>query len=164
MIALLFLCNLSQSGKWMALSDEQSKILALEAKMSKFGGKGPRSSSTTASPSSGSTSTQRTSSSRNSRGNNRQGKKTIPTWMTQWPGRAFVENNQPKVKDGKTYYWCKKHKRFCMHKTSECRLTNQPSSQGGSQSTNSTSSTTQPAYNSNSNPSIRVSTATMMNE
>ena len=86
--------------------------------------------------------------------------------MTKWPGHAFVNAETPKVVDGRTYWWCKLHKRFCMHKTSECRLTNTDSSGGKDNHPPSSSggnSGGSPATSSNL-PSIRVSTATLMNE
>ena len=150
---------LVQSGKWMALSDEQSKILALETKLSKMGKSGSSSSNNP-----NSNSTKSTNKGKNSKSSGKsskgKGKRETPAWMTQWPGKDFVNNNQPKVKDGKTYYWCKNHKRFCMHKTSECRMSNPSSSPA---STSDSSGTSQGA-SSNSSPSIRVSTATLMND
>ena len=93
---------------------------------------------------------------------NRKGKQFFPTWMTKYPGAAFANSNQYRVHDGKKYYWCKKHKRFTLHKTEECRKPSGPS-QHNNQTSNTNSSK---ANNSNSNsaPSLRVSTATMMDE
>ena len=149
----------------MALSDEQSKIIALEAKLSKFGNSGSKSNSN--SNNNSSTKKDQKSKSPNS---TKGGKKSLPSWMTQYPGKAFVDAGLSKVKDGRTYWWCKKHKRFCMHKTSECRLTSGSSNQQGGQGAHASSANTSSGNSSNSNsnqsstPSIRVSMATMMNE
>jgi hypothetical protein len=158
--------TLVESGKWMAPTDEQSKILALEAKLGKMG----KSSNQKASSNSGSKSTN--SVSKDGKGGKSQkknkGKKDIPAWMTKWPGKAFVDANQTKVVDGKTHWWCKKHKRFCQHQTSDCRKPPGSSSgqsgpprnsSGSSNSSQNTSHTSHPSA-----PSIRVSTATLMDE
>ena len=156
---------LVQSGKWMAPTDEQSKILALEAKVSKMG----KSTSTSGSNASGSTKQTSSNSGGSGKSTTKKGRnnKPIPAWQTKWPGRDFVENNKPKIHDGRTYYWCKKHKRFCMHKTSECRLGSTSSaSQGGNPGTSNApgSNSSYNANNQGSSPTIRVSTATLMDE
>jgi hypothetical protein len=149
--------TLVESGKWMAPTDEQAKIIALEAKLSKMGTRTAQSSSNNRS------STQKKNNSKSSK--KKGGKKEIPDWMTKWPGKEFVESGKSMVKEGRTYWWCKKHKRFCMHKTSECRLPSN-SSGGGNQkpppgpSNNNNGSSNGPK----TTPSIRVSTATMMDE
>ena len=107
-----------QSGKWMALSEEQSKIIALETKLNKMGNSGSKSTSS-GGKSTNAPKKSNSGNSKSSSSNKKKGKKDTPAWMTQWPGRAAVDSNQPKVKDGKTYYWCKNHKKYCMHKTSE---------------------------------------------
>ena len=142
------------------------QIRALETKLSKVADTGSCSSNNPASNSTRSTANSKNSNSRNSGKSSYKGKgkRETPSWMTQWPGRDFVENNQPKVKDGKTYYWCKNHKKFCMHETSECRLANPSSSQGRNPSSSSDSSGTNQCASSNPSPSLRFSTATMMNE
>jgi hypothetical protein len=150
--------TLMESGKWMAPTDDQAKIIALEAKLGKLDKK----------PTSNSNSSRQSNSKKSSSGkgksSKKQGtKKEIPAWMTQWPGKEFVDADQSKVKDGKTYWWCKKHKRFCMHKTSECRLSSNSSSKSGNQKSSSGSSNAN-ASSGNSTPSIRVSTATLMDE
>ena len=143
----------------MAPTDEQAKIIALEAKLGQMYKK-PSNPST----SNTGKSNQKKGNTNSSKSSNKKGgKKETPSWMTKWPGRAFVDADQSKVKDGKTYWWCKKHKRFCMHKTSECRKPANTASGGRNQSSNNTSSAST-ATNNNSTPSIRVSTATMMDE
>ncbi len=79
--------------------------------------------------------------------------------MTKWPGKSFVDQNKTKTVDGHTYWWCKKHKCFVQHQTSECRLNKPQSSSGNNQS----SSTSGPSTI-NSPPSITVSAATLMEE
>jgi hypothetical protein len=102
---------LVESGKWMAPSDDQAKILALEAKVNKFGNKG-KSSNSSGNGKSGSGKSSRRSGT----------KKETPAWMTKWPGKEFVDANKTKTMDGHVYYWCRVHKRFTRHQTSECNL------------------------------------------
>ena len=84
--------------------------------------------------------------------------------MTKWPGKDFVNANKTKTVEGRTYWWCKAHKRFCMHQTSQCNLARSKS--GGNNNANSQSGTSSPpsASSSTPTPSIRVSTATLMDE
>ena len=156
--------TLLKEGKWLAPTDEQAKILALEAKLSKL----DRKSTSQTSANSGSSAKKGATSSNSRKSGNsnaKKGKKDIPSWMTKWPGKSFVDANKTKVKDGKTYWWCKKHKRFCMHQTSECRLTSTSGPAGNQSSAAGSSSSTQVAPSNNiSTPSICISTTTMMDE
>ena len=154
--------TLVEAGKWLAPTDEQAKILALEAKLSKLGKKPSNNSNSGSSSNKGSNNSKSGKSGNNA---NKKGKKETPAWMTKWPGKAFVDANKTKVVEGRTYWWCKKHKRFCMHQTSECRLTSNQGSSGGNSSSRGTSnSTSSPSSNNSSAPSIRISTATLMDE
>jgi len=160
--------TLVEAGKWMAPTDEQSKIIALEARVGRMGRGNQGSSNATSRSNSGgsnSRSSNRTRSNNNS-SRSQPRKKEIPSWMKKWPGRAFVDANQIKVKDGKQYWWCKKHKRFCRHQTSECNLNNASSSQASPDQvrSNASSSAASSSNNNNAVPSIRVSTATLMDE
>ena len=159
--------TLVQNGTWMAPTAEQSKIIALEAKLSQM---------TKGTPSSNSSSSNKGK--QTQKGNNqsnagrnqgksngkKSGKKELPAWMKKWPGRAFVDADQTKVVEGRTYWWCKKHKRFCMHKTSECRLETSSNSQTSGAAANRGNSNDNASSSGPSTPSIRVSTATLMNE
>lgn len=155
--------SLVQSGKWMAPTDEQAKIIALEAKLSKMNKKPATSASSSGNRNQ---SNQKQGSSGNS--SKKNGKKPIPAWMTKWPGKAFVDADQSKVVEGKTHWWCKKHKRFCQHKTSDCRkpsnFSSSSANQGSSNVASSSSHSATAGSPSNPVPSIRVSTATLMDE
>jgi hypothetical protein len=148
----------------MAPTDEQSKILALEAKLGKMGKQSNKSSSNSGG------NTQSSSSNNGKSGKSskkKKEKKDLPAWVTKWPGKDFVDANQTKVVDGKTYWWCKKHKRFVQHKTSECKKGSSSSGQSGSRGNSSGTGTSNPTTsisNHPSVPSIRVSTATLMDE
>jgi hypothetical protein len=159
--------TLMEAGKWMAPNDMQSKILALESKLGRMGRSSQGSSSNNSSRSNSGrsnrnnsnrgNSNQATSSGGNSSGN-RRNQREIPSWMKKWPGQAFVAGNKVKHKDGKSYWWCKKHKRFCRHQTSECQLAAADAS-----ATSNTTAAPQSAATS-STPTIRVTAATLMDE
>ena len=153
--------TLVENGKWMAPSSEESKILALQAKLDKMGKKST-SNQSTKSESSGKSNQRSTKSSNNAGGKSRR---SLASWMTKYPGAAFVNANQYKLQDGKKYYWYKKHKRFTLHKTEECRKpTGSDQSQNNIQPSNTSSNNNASNSNSSYTPSLRVSTATMMNE
>jgi hypothetical protein len=38
------------------------------------------------------------------------------------PSDADVKNDIPKAEGGCEYWWCVHHKRYCQHKTSDCKL------------------------------------------
>ena len=148
--------TLVEAGKWMAPTDEQSKILALEAKLGKL-------NKNRSSPSHGGKPPGNNNRSNNGKSSKKQQRQDIPAWMKKWPGKAFVDGNQSKTKDGKQYWWCKKHKRFCRHQTSECKLTSSSPS-GGNAPRNNPPPSSQGGSNNNSIPSIRVTAATLMEE
>lgn len=96
--------TLVEGGLWNAPTEEESKIMALEAevkkiKSSKGGNKDKKDSSK----------------------KDKSNKKTFekPKWMAKEP-----EQGKPKEKkvDGKQYHWCPNHKQWTRHKPSECRL------------------------------------------
>ena len=146
--------TLVEAGKWMAPTDEQSKIIALETKLSQMGKRGSSNSPVT--PSTKGKGPSKTNTKQKS------GSKSTPSWMTKWPGKDFVEANKSKVVEGRTYWWCKKHKRFVMHQTKDCRKPSNNNQNGNTQSNNSPTANT--SSNQQSTPSIRVSTATLMDE
>ena len=147
--------TLVQAGKWLAPTDEQAKILALETKLNKFGKK-----SSSMKQAGSSKPNSFNSNSGNSSG--KKGKRESPAWMTKFPGKAFVDGNKTKVRDGRTYWWCKKHKRFCMHQTSECRMSSPPGPSGNNQRSAPVASPV--ATNNHSSPAITVSAVTLMEE
>ena len=149
---------LVESGKWMAPSDVQAKIIALEAKVNRFENKGK--SSNTSSSGGGKSGSQKSGSGKSPKKSGSK-KKDFPAWMTQWPGKAFVDANKSKQVEGRTYWWCRVHKRFCMHQTNQCKLAK---SKGNNSSDKASTSGGSPPPSSSPTPSIRVSTATMMDE
>ena len=153
--------TLVQSGRWMSPSDDQAKILALQSKLATFD---KRSNRNTGQPSKNN---PRPSNPKKGKSNNRppqkkkgNSPKDFPKWMTEFPGVKFIESNVPKVVDGKNYWWCKFHKRFVMHQQTECKLN--PSNSGNPRT--SGGSNRPAASGASISPSIRVSTATMMDE
>jgi hypothetical protein len=100
---------------------------------------------------------------RNRTGDRRE-RKPIAAWMERWPGKTFVDNNQTKTVDGKVYWWCKKHKRFVQHKTSECRMQPGGHYSGGNNNNNNNSSGRSNGNNNGNPPTIRVSSAVLMEE
>ena len=148
--------TLIEAGKWMAPSDDQAKIIALEAKMSKMGQRSTHNSGK------GGNTNPKANNSGKAPKQQKKKPKDIPAWMTKWPGKEFVDANKSKTVEGKTYWWCKIHKRFTMHKSNECRLAKSPSSKPDDKRGNTPGGGPTPP--SNSTPSIRVSTATLMNE
>jgi hypothetical protein len=95
---------------------------------------------------------------RNQRSSQKQsGQPTFPPWMTKHPGQALIDANKSITKYGKEHWWCKKHNRFVCHQTSECRLNSSPSG-------NNHSSTAAATSDSDTVPSVRISTAILMDE
>ena len=162
--------TLVENGKWMSKSPEEEKILALEAKLAKL--TKPAASSNNTKTGQNKSNTSGTSSSGNKNNRRRSRNKEIAPWKLQFPGQAFISAGQPKIVNGRKYYWCHKHRMFTAHKSSECRLTapivRNPASSNSSNNAanNQTSSNANTNANSQptSTPSIRVSTATMMDE
>ena len=108
---------LVQSGKWMAQSEDEKKIIALEAKIAKL-----EKQKTSKPPAN----TNKTSNKGKNKGKE-NGKKKLPDWVYKFPGKEFVDSNKSKTVDGKEYWWCKNHKRFVQHKTSDCKAKPQTS-------------------------------------
>ena len=144
--------TLVQAGKWMAPTDEQAKIIALETKLGQWTKKSSGSNKSSNQPNNSAKSSKDNSSKKGKKGK-------FPAWQTKYPGKDFINANKTKVVEGRTYWWCKKHKRFVMHQTHECKKGSNQSS--GSQTTNNSQNQ---QTSSQSTPSIRISTATIMDE
>jgi hypothetical protein len=152
--------TLKESGKWLALTDEQSKIIALESKIGKMVAHkaNPNCKSTQSGPNP-KKSNRNNHTQRNQKSPQKQkSKPTILPWMTKYPGKDFVDANKSITKDGKQHWWCMKHKRFVRHQTNECRLNNSPP--GNNIPSYSSLADSKP----DTVPSVRISTATLMNE
>eukprot|EP00977_Amphora_coffeiformis_P029574 scaffold41624_cov405-Amphora_coffeaeformis.AAC.1 len=142
--------TLVQAGKWLSPSAEEQKILALEAKVAKFGKQKSEAQKSSSGKDKGKTKGA-SDKGKNGKSSQKKDKKTTPEWMTKFPGDAFIAAGRPKVVEGKSYWWCPKHKRFVQHKPSECRL-------------NDTAASNPPPSNHSESPSIRVSAALLMND
>ena len=158
--------TLVKAGKWMALSPEEEKIVALEAKLKSMSKK--QNTSTSTDQSNKNTSQTNAGSGKQGRNQRSSKKKDIPQWKLKFPGQSFVSSNQHKMKDGRKYYWCTKHRMFTIHKSSECRL-REPIDRSNASGTTTGSSNQTNTNSSDQNqdqaaPSLRISTATMMNE
>jgi hypothetical protein len=117
-----------QNNNWRTMSEQDQKILALESKLDKYEKsfnslKGLSSKKTPTGKSGSPPNHQKSGNSKQT--NNGKGKSKpfdFPTWMTIHPGQDFITAGKPKIVTGKSYWWCKNHKRFVIHKESECRL------------------------------------------
>jgi hypothetical protein len=104
--------TLVEKGKWNAPSDEETKIIALEAQLKKL----------TRKPTTGDSkgkSNNKTAGNKGRKDNNKDQKKenTKPAWMTVKP-----KEGEPKKKtvDDKEYFWCHKHESWGRHKAEDC--------------------------------------------
>lgn len=115
-LALDKFATLKLKGKWMAQSDDQKKIVALEAQVSKLQNKFK------SAPTGTDTSGKETN---NQSRTGKDKKFQKPEWMTQKPNE-----NEEKEKEvnNKIYYWCPTHKAWTRHKPEECKgLSHRPS-------------------------------------
>ncbi len=103
---------LKEKGRWNAPTDEQKKILALEAKLDKM----------SKSKASGNKPPEKKEKPTNegSKTNNKkaQPNREKPQWMSVPP-----KEGEPKTKeiDGKVYHWCPKHDAWTRHTPQECK-------------------------------------------
>ena len=123
--------ELKRDKLWMAPSPEQEQIIALQAqvvKLQKQSGNTRKSGNSqrnpqTRSQSRTSNNTRQGSSSNRGQSSNASGqsRRTKPAWMSV----RGEGNPNTKTVEGKTYYWCARHKSWVRHNPSECRLRNQ---------------------------------------
>ena len=107
-----------QNNNWRTMSEQDQKILALESKLDKYEKsfnslKGLSSKKTPTGKSGSPPNHQKSGNSKQT--NNGKGKSKpfdFPTWMTIHPGQDFITAGKPKIVTGKSYWWCKNHKRF----------------------------------------------------
>jgi hypothetical protein len=98
--------SLMEKGKWNELSDEEAKIIALEAKVAnrfdklKAGQVKPK-------PQKG-----------REKGAKKP-RKDRPEWMIVKPK---AEESKKKIVDGKEYWWCDNHAMWCRHSTEQCEF------------------------------------------
>lgn len=99
--------TLCEGGRWNAPSEEEEKIIALEAEVKKLINKRDNTSKKTANNNS------------NAKSTSKKGKtNTKPDWMLIPP-----KPNESKTKrvNDKEYHWCAKHNAWGRHKQAECR-------------------------------------------
>ena len=107
--------TLVEDKVWNAPTEEDNKILALQARIDRM---------TTATP---------------PRGQGQQktlktGQQPRPEWMTTAP--APGKELESKSNGGKVWWWCMALKRYCIHKPEDCR-SNNGANQGNQQTSNS---------------------------
>jgi len=126
-----------ENGTWMAPSAEEKKIIALEAKLQKMQQKERKPPSFKPPNNGPNTNKPRGQAGKGQKGKskpNPKNKQRIEEWMTKYPGDDFVAKGLSKTVNGKQWWWCKLHKRFVRHKTSECKLAHQVQTQGNESS------------------------------
>lgn len=105
---------LKQKNQWNTPSQQEEKILALEAKVKKL--ESQRSSKKDIQSGKGGASTSTLS------GQNQQGDRApssrYEAWMFDPPKDG---ESQPKLVGTKPFWWCTKHKKWCRHTTDGCR-------------------------------------------
>jgi hypothetical protein len=94
-----------QQGTWAAPSAEEEKIIALEAKIKSLQKTGKKKDKDKGQP--------------KGKGKKNNQKRNKPDWMTKEPSPQ--EMNKSKKVNKKEYWWCKTHKSWCRHKTSDCK-------------------------------------------
>jgi hypothetical protein len=112
--------------QWNAPSPKESKILALEAKVSSLEKKA----------NTGPAKPKRAKSGPSDKRGDSDSKQGKPEWMTEAPNREDIE--KVKMVDGKKYYWCQPLKCFCRHHPKDCNATKQSSSTASTSSSIST--------------------------
>ena len=112
---------LKESGKWNAPTEEQSKIIALQAEVNKLKFK----STSNKNDKKGQYDKSQANSSKNKSGNqggngkNANGnKKAPPDWMITKPKEGEPHK---KTMNGKEYHWCPNHQAWTRHKPEECK-------------------------------------------
>lgn len=111
--------NLIKDGTWEAPSAEQEQIIALTAQLKKVQEKVNK-RVTSSTERRGQQEKDKDEEKANTTTTTRQGKRGIPEWKLKEPkGNEPRQKKDPKT--GKMNYWCPKHKKFCVHKPSECK-------------------------------------------
>ena len=93
--------TLVESGRWNTPSEEDNKIIALEAQVKQLVKLKKKAKD----------------SDKDKNKNKNKNKRQKPEWMTQEPKSG---EKQTKERDGKTYHWCPKHKAWGIHKPEDC--------------------------------------------
>ena len=108
-----------ERGTWRALTEDQQKIVALQATLKKYeAGKGKGKEKKKKDKSKD----KDKSSAKENKDKDKSGKEKEKASKWKWKKEKPTDLNSTKVHEGKTYHWCKKHNKWTLHKTSECRL------------------------------------------
>lgn len=137
-----------EDGTWQRPSPDQQRLIALETKFEEYKKRYPP---TTANGSNKNNSTK-------GRGNNKKGKdkpkdkskQSNDKWKTVAP--LDKDKNKPKKLDGKTYWWCPHHSKWCLHKVKDCFIANNANN-------NEDSVPETRAANTSRSPSLRLTSA-----
>jgi hypothetical protein len=107
-----------EEGVWNAPNRDQARILALQSQVSQLQnnarGAPARGAAADGAPSAPARNGQ-------PRAARREKYKPEP-WMLVKPSDNDVANDVPKTDGGREYWWCVHHKRYCQHKTGDCKL------------------------------------------
>jgi hypothetical protein len=99
--------TLKEQEKWNLPTEQEQKILALESKLAKLD-KGKQSDKK-----------GKNEKKKKGKYNGKKGKKKDEAWMAIKPPPG--KPDEPLKREGKIWYYCTKHQRRCLHKTSECK-------------------------------------------
>jgi hypothetical protein len=114
--------SLKDKGKWNVMSKQEEEFIALQATIKAFTSGSSKRASSTSSTSNSTISTKKSRSSSKTSDSTKSNTKTKFTekWLFIGPNSNEKES---KTKDGKTYYWCKYHKKWGLnpkHTTELC--------------------------------------------
>jgi hypothetical protein len=105
-----------EGGLWNAPNRDQARILALQSQISQLqnGARGAGNGATNPAP------VQAAARNGQPRAARREKYKPEP-WMLVKPSDDDVKNDVPKLDGGREYWWCIHHKRYCQHKSGDCK-------------------------------------------
>jgi hypothetical protein len=110
-----------QNNEWKTPSEEQTKILALEAKIKSMENKSKDKKADKKDSKKGKDAGKK------KEGKDGKAKKDKPKWMTTPP----TGDQKTKTVDGKKYHWCPAHEAWVIHTPQECRLTKKNGKESG---------------------------------
>ncbi len=115
--------TLKEKGEWMEPSEDQKKIIALEAKLEQLQKK--TKAITKKDGGQPGNKTPKKPDDKHKDKEKKKGKSWVEEWMLKQPpgGKGTKEVN------GKQYWWCPKHARWVRHKPEDCKLPEKPKSE-----------------------------------
>ena len=129
-----------EKGTWGQLSAEQQQIVALSAELKKFKNKSASSYSNPSTSNNGGKDANQQNKNGGKKDNkkNKKSDKSKKDKDSKWAWKKAPPANGESTKtfEGKTYYWCPKHKAWTLHKPSECRLGEHSNNNNSETSTN----------------------------